>query len=354
MIAKDSDYRQIVEIAQDWRDRIQNGHPSDEEMAAFQAWLEQDTRHQEIYEQAEIYWAAFDYFRPEDVEDKYRRRSFGLWLSDMLHQTSSLFAETRVKFVTTMAAFASVAFLIIFIQHLSSNNISTPVEAQTILASYSAGVGETQRVELSDGTIATLGADTKLNIEYYPDKRVVHIESGAALFDIVSEEARPFSVKSNGLIATALGTVFEVRSNGGVMRVGVAEGRVLVSHPQIINGEVSEFVTRRELQAGQQIAATKRHGLRRVESISLERVGAWRQERLIYKGATLAEIVADANRYSRKDIQLKDISSEILAKEINASFHASDIDAMIGALPDLYPVTIDESIENMVHIRPRS
>ncbi|MEM6539064.1 MAG: FecR domain-containing protein, partial [Pseudomonadota bacterium] len=221
------------------------------------------------------------------------------------------------------------------------------------LASYSAAVGETVAVTLSDGTIATLGADTQIETEFYPDKRIVRLAGGAAFFEVAPDQTRPFSVQSERLTATALGTIFEIRNNGGITRVGVAEGRVRVAHPYMLNNEPTRLITDELLMPGEQIAATQTRGLRDIETISPERVGAWRNEMLIYKDATLAEIAADANRYSAKDIQLENIPAEIAESEINVSFRASDIDGMIGALPDLYPVEIIDTSETEVRIRPR-
>lgn len=351
MTTGDPDYRRIVRAAQDWRDRLQNGAVSDAELNEFEAWLAEDVRHQEVYEQAEIYWAAFDHFDPGDVDHRYRRLSLSWWLTDTIDQIRASFATTRVR----LAAATAVLVLItapIMIPQLTRQD-PAPVETQPVLASYSAGVGETVTVTLSDGTVATIGADTEIETEYYPGKRIVRLTSGAALFEVASDAERPFSVESDRVTATALGTVFEVRSNGGVTRVAVAEGRVAVAHALMIDGNATPMTTRRELDAGEQIAATEAGGLRAIEAVDTARVGAWRDEMLIYKGATLAEIVADANRYSANDIRLDGVPPSVANAEINVSFRVSDIDGMIGALPDLYPVAIDRNGETAVRIRPR-
>ncbi|MEM0985103.1 MAG: FecR domain-containing protein [Pseudomonadota bacterium] len=351
MTPKDPEYRRIVRTAQCWRDRIQNDPMSDADMAEFDAWLAENVRHQEIYEQAEIYWAAFDHFKPEDVDDKYRCRSLSFRLADLAQNTKSLFATTQFKLVAAAAALALVTTPILLTQ-LPQDPVA-PATIPPMLASYSANVGETVTITLDDGTVATLGADTQIETEFDPDKRIVRLASGAVLFEVAPDPARPFSVESERLTATVLGTIFEVRSNGGITRVGVAEGRVRVAHPYMIGEEPTRLMTQKELSAGEQIAATQTRGLRDIETVNPERVGAWRNEMLIYKGATLAEIVADANRYSAKDIRLDNIPADIAASEINVSFRASDIDGMIGALPDLYPVIIEETGETEVRIRPR-
>ena len=351
MNASDPDFRLLVRTAQDWRDRLQNGAVSDAELGAFEDWLAEDIRHQEIYEQAEIYWAAFDHFDPKDVDARYRRRGLALWLSDTMDQTKAFFGTAQVKLAAATAALVLIAAPITIWQF--TDTVPDHQETASIITTHSAGVGETVLVTLSDGTVATLGADTEIETEYAPGKRIVRLASGAALFEVASDPDRPFSVQSDRVTATALGTVFEVRSNGGVTRVAVAEGRVEVAHPYMIEGNATSMTTRQELDTGEQIAATGITGLRAIEPVDPSRVGAWRDEMLIYKGATLTEIVADANRYSAKDIRLESVPPDIANAEINVSFRVSDIDGMIGTLPDLYPVIIDNDGETVVRIRPR-
>lgn len=350
MRTDDSDFRKIVRTAHDWRDRIQNGSLSDTEAGHFEAWLAEDIRHQEIYEQAEIYWAAFDHFEPSDVYAKYRQRSLGSSRLDALPEANTFFGKSwRGLAAVSIALVAMAAPLILF--QLNPKN-AAPEQTQPALAKYRAAVGETITVTLSDATIATLGADTQIETEFSAGRRVVRLESGAALFDVARDEKRPFSVASERATVTALGTVFEVRNNGGVTRVAVAEGKVAVTHPVMINGKATSVVVRRELNSGEEIAALEAQGLRSVELVDTKRVGAWRDDMLIYKGATLTEIVADANRYSAKEISLERVGSDIANAEINASFPIDDIDGMIGALPDLYPVVIDAADELHVRIRP--
>ena len=169
---------------------------------------------------------------------------------------------------------------------------------EPVLASYSSQIGETKRVTLEDGTQAILGAATQIQAAFGPGTRVVRLSGGAAFFEVVADPDRPFSVEAGDLTATAIGTQFDVRSNAGVFRVAVAEGTVRVSYPFTIGGKATSLRSRRNLTAGQEVAATQQQGLRTVEAIDAGKVGAWRQGRLVYLGATVAELVADANRYS--------------------------------------------------------
>ena len=350
MRVDDPEYRDIVAAAYEWRGRITSGALTPDELQAFEAWLKEDIRHEEIYDQAETYWAAFDHFHADDVDEAFLRRSWPERLTHAIDQVTSLFAAARIRIAAVAVALALVAVSILMMQVWQAPAV--PVPADPIVADYSAGVGETVSVTLSDGTIATLGARTVIETEYYPDKRILRLASGAALFEVAPDPARPFSVQSGALTATVLGTTFEVRSNGGITRVGVAEGRVRVTHPFMVDHKPTQLVTRRDLAAGEQIVATNARGLRRIQPVNPERVGAWRDQLLLYSGATLKEIVADANRYSDRRIIL-DVPEDIAAREINASFRTSDIAGMLATLPRLYPVIVDDHYGAVVRILPR-
>ncbi|MEM9741233.1 MAG: FecR domain-containing protein [Pseudomonadota bacterium] len=342
----DADYRKIVRTANEWRTRVASASLSESDRVAFEAWLAEDIRHEEIYDQAVTFWASYDYLRPGDIEDDLLRKSWPERLSRAMENGTALVGSRPVIFAAVLAAVTLIAIPILF---------SRPdvVLLETVSASYSTAAGETQVLTLADGTVVTLGPDTTIAVTLHGHKRSVELERGAGFFSVAADPNRPFSVRTDRLTAQALGTAFEVRNNGGVARVGVAEGRVEVSYPFVVQGKPTGTIARKELIAGDQIAADRRDGLREIEPIATNRVGAWREAMLIYNGATLEELVADVNRYSEKTISLGDVPDEVAASQINASFPASDVEAMLSMLGQLYPVTIDDSDPGNVRVVPR-
>ncbi|MEM0909602.1 MAG: FecR domain-containing protein [Pseudomonadota bacterium] len=351
MIDSTTSFRQMVREAQDWRDKIQSGRLSERERGEFENWLAKDSRHLEVYNQAETYWAAFEFIRPEEIEDKLRKRSLLLRLEIAVRKSSLLLNFKRPR-IATAIMLGTLAFASFFISQLIfTNNVES--QYATVIKTYQTEVGQTQVITLIDGTEATLGANSQISTKYSKDKRLIQLIKGAAIFNVVSDLERPFSVESGKITATALGTVFEVRNNGGVSRVSVAEGIVEVTHPYLVGNHSSKLTIRRQLYAGEQIAASE-SGLRSVEKIEVDRIGAWLKEMIIYKGATLTEIIADVNRYSTTPAILHNIPEHIANSEINVSFQLSDTDAMIRALPELFPIVVDASNENHILITPRN
>lgn len=86
-------------------------------------------------------------------------------------------------------------------------------------------------VRLEDGTVITLGKNSKLSYpaHFQKQKREVFL-SGEAFFDVTKDPSRPFLVYANETVTKVLGTSFEIRAfeNSQDVTVHVRTGRVSV------------------------------------------------------------------------------------------------------------------------------
>ena len=85
---------------------------------------------------------------------------------------------------------------------------------------------EIRRVKLPDGSIATLGPDSALALGYEPSRRRIELLKGMAYFEVEKDIQRPFMVEAGELVATALGTAFDMSSDAGTCMVSVDRGMV--------------------------------------------------------------------------------------------------------------------------------
>jgi transmembrane sensor len=86
------------------------------------------------------------------------------------------------------------------------------------------GPGQTERIELADGSVIMLAADSRLMYaEEGDDVRHVRLRAGQALFEVTRDEANPFTVETPAAVTTVLGTTF------GVTATDIATDVVLVS-----------------------------------------------------------------------------------------------------------------------------
>ena len=154
-----------------------------------------------------------------------------------------------------------------------------PSRSQTIATA----AGERRSVALADGSRIELAGGTRLRLD--PARpRAATIEAGEALFHVRHDPRAPFRVEANGLPLQDLGTVFDIRLLGKRTQVTVGEGAVMVDPD-------GAALT---LAAGEGLVA-EGTTLRRIRQ-DVGAVGAWRDGRLAYDGATLGEVAEDLSR----------------------------------------------------------
>ncbi|MBL8265662.1 MAG: hypothetical protein JNL55_04750 [Steroidobacter sp.] len=89
----------------------------------------------------------------------------------------------------------------------------------------------------------------------------------------------------------AVGTEFNVQRRAAETMVSVIEGRVAVG------SEASS--SRQILAAGQSAELTEAATIASITPMDARKVTAWQQRRLIFRGDTLADVVAEFNRYNK-------------------------------------------------------
>ena len=94
--------------------------------------------------------------------------------------------------------------------------------------------------KLPDGTKVQLkvGSELTLADDFGKTERVVTLK-GEAKFEVAHDANRPFRVKTDNVLTTALGTIFVARSaaNGKVGQVSLIEGKVKVEYKTTINND---------------------------------------------------------------------------------------------------------------------
>ncbi|MBJ6120393.1 FecR family protein [Sphingomonas mollis] len=143
--------------------------------------------------------------------------------------------------------------------------------------------GEQRTVDLGDGSSIVLAGASEVRLDHKAP-RVAAVERGEALFRVRHDPGRPFDVRVGDLALTDLGTVFDVQRLGRRTRVSVAEGAVMVDP----DGAALR------LDPGQAVIADG--AVLERQSIDAVDVGGWRDGRLAYDDATLAEVAEDLSR----------------------------------------------------------
>lgn len=158
-------------------------------------------------------------------------------------------------------------------------------------ADYMTAKGEMRRIDLPDGSLATLGPDSAIALHFRSERRTVDLLAGMSFFEVASDPNRPFSVLSGSLSATALGTAFDVSNDAGILTVSVDHGLVDVSAPDPV------LAAGVKLAEGQWIAFDPASGSIDRGQREKGQIALWRDNLIIAEKEAISALVARIGRW---------------------------------------------------------
>ncbi len=196
---------------------------------------------------------------------------------------------------------------------------------------------EIHNITLPDGSLITLGAGTRIQMAFTRAERRVRLSPGEAYFSVAHDMRRPFLIETEGTVVRVVGTEFEVRAGDDDVRVTVTRGIVDVTEPARLTNALSSRVHR--LTAGGQLSlhTTPIAVVARLTSAPIH-PAAWREGFLVYEDASLAEVVADANRYSSTPIRI--VSPELGQLRVTTAYRADQIDQILSIIQTTLPIDV--------------
>jgi transmembrane sensor len=206
---------------------------------------------------------------------------------------------------------------------------------------YATEYGAFTRIVLADGSVVRLNTNSQIRARLLPDHREVVLERGEALFKVAHDANRPFDVQAAGTIVRAVGTEFSVRlrernekTNGQKdVEVLVKEGRVAIDPPaQQMERATMLPASVSMLSAGETvtISATRVSPVERVAETEVDKKLSWTEGRLWFERQRLADVVAEFNRYNRRQMVIADPA--IADLRIGGGFEATDPESFVAAL----------------------
>lgn len=149
----------------------------------------------------------------------------------------------------------------------------------------SSAPGHIQKVLLPDGSTAWLNENTELAYHKgFAGDRSIELRRGEGFFDVKKDPAHPFTVTSNGLTTTVLGTSFSAKLIGGSgdLKISVVTGKVMVSRPSDTLGI---------LQPSQRLRYDRHTGRALVDSVLTGEADGWIHGDIFLRDASLAEVI---------------------------------------------------------------
>jgi transmembrane sensor len=210
---------------------------------------------------------------------------------------------------------------------------------------FQPGVGANREVILPDGSRAVLGGATALSVAYTPERRTVSLTSGEAFFQVKPDTSRPFIVQTPTGTAAAVGTAFDVRTDGGALRVTVSEDVVEVAATQ-----QSATALPLRIRVGEQ--AILRPNAALVTGTQDPHVAtAWTTGTLKFIDEPFDSVIAAVNRYSATRIEL--VRGAPGRLRYIGTVVSGRTSAWLAALPNVFPVEVVSQDSDRIIIHPR-
>jgi transmembrane sensor len=335
----------LTHQAADWHARLRGGSLSEVEEARFRAWLSGDPARRREFDEISALWDKLESVAnsPEVLGELRVARA----------PAPAPARRSRRAFVGwALASAAGVAAAVGF------------VSWQRMLAPeiYETGVGEQRPVPLSDGSVITLNTSSRVEARISDGQRRIAILQGQANFEVAKDPARPFIVSAGKGEVLALGTTFDVYRRSGDVVVTLIEGRVAVV-PEVPAGqsgasvklvsssgvpdEAAQAALRAiVLAAGEQVTFGARDRAPVRGQADLQRVSAWRARKLDFADTTLAEAIAEGNRYSNLKLELR--APEFADSRLSGVFDAGRNDALAEGLAAYFGLRAERTGDDLI------
>lgn len=200
------------------------------------------------------------------------------------------------------------------------------------------GVGEQRTLALEDGSRIILNTDTRILERYTARERRIELKSGEAFFDVAPQSTRPFIVAAGGRIITALGTSFVVRGDERELAVTLVEGKIAVSAGSADPGSV--------LKPGERVTFARAMREPRIDTPQIDKITAWQQGKVAIDNMSLADAVAEMNRYSKVRIEIKE--PQTAALPLSGVFAAGQSEAFARAVAESHGLEVTERGDTIV------
>jgi transmembrane sensor len=241
--------------------------------------------------------------------------------------------------LAAIAAAVTLTFMLAFV-----------VESSRFDRSVTTGPGEWQNMALADGTVLHMGPRTTLKVEFADVRRIARLSQGEAVFEVAKDPLRPFTVSTNLIDVTAIGTRFGVSIDRGVTTT-VSEGTVKITAHENDDNEKTVVM----LNAGEELSVSDR-GLddRTYTKVDAERKLGWANGWLEFEGETIGQAAKEFNR--RNVVQIEIEQPEIAARPLRGFYHfpVDASSAFARIIAEIHGLAlIEDPSEKVIRLRTR-
>lgn len=282
-----------------WLAKRTGGSFSREDADKLEAWLNADRRHRRAFDELRVLYAQLEAPARRVAAIAPLRRKVAVRL------------HPRWNWLTPPAAAVALFSAIWWIN---------PSAIQNWQADIVTGEQFVSTLALPDGSLAHLGADTALSLDFHGGRRRVRLLRGEAYFEVRHGVAGSFTVIANADEVRDIGTKFNVGLDAGQTDVTVSEGAVEIRGA----GDASSMMVR----AGNQVAIADGKA-RGVQAADTDLALSWLTGRLVVQGVRVDDLVRVLQRHTSTRLIVR---SDLAGREISGTFPLTNIDASLATI----------------------
>ncbi len=209
--------------------------------------------------------------------------------------------------VTRVAAILLLPVLALLFYILANNTQVQQNDSEMLVQTIeiTAPIGSRTKMELPDGSVVHLNYGSKLEypLTFTGSTREVSL-TGEGFFDVAHNPEKPFIVKTKNLNVKALGTIFNVTAYPGQDKVKttLVEGKVVLEKTEnnVVTKSIGAMVPGQHVEYD--IKTEKIHS----EKGDIERFIGWKDGKLVFYKANIAEVAHRLNHMFNVDIEIDD------------------------------------------------
>jgi transmembrane sensor len=304
--------------AADWLVRIQAADVGDEDLAALTEWLGRSPHHQKTFDHAEAVWLLAEALPAEASGQRASVVEIGRYRKAAGYASRSRPRRAAVALAAAAAVCAAVGLAFV----LSAGRVTE--------FDYATAKGKTRTVNLADGTILALNSATHVHVRLSRAQRAVTLAEGEVALTVTHDARRPLVLTAGDLVASDLGTQFDVLRHGGLIRVAVKDGVVGLS--MAAGPSAAAPLT---LKAGEGVQ--HREGSLGFSGVAVDpnSAYAWQSGRVVYKNQPLSEVASDLSRYFDKPIVVDEQTGKM---GVTAVFTLDSEASVVRSLQSFLPI----------------
>lgn len=308
-----------------WYAKTRSGSMTPRDDHAFRRWMESDVKHARDYDNIALAWELSG-----ELSQRSELRTLLAAADRKLEQDganglrSNGIRDARRLWIAGAAVASALVAVGVTLRMM---------RGETTELAFETGVGEQRLAVLPDHSTIALNTHTAVRVLFQSHRRQVELIRGEALFTVAHDALAPFTVSTEGGVSRAIGTQFAVRLDPSTTEVSVLEGVVEVA---VISTGAQPAGAGVRLEAGRALTYSRTGELSAVRPAEMNRVRGWQAQRIVIEHQTLADAIAEMNRYSNTRIVLGE--PRVGDRRVSGVFRIGDERAFIAAVEKEFPL----------------